>query len=273
MTGSPRSTPAAGRLAAAVLGAARAIVAACVLADAEDVTFTADDVVRRVDADPDARIVLDAAVTAGVWRWEETARPVDGARARRVARAAEIDEAISDLRLAGELIADGPGRLALPGWGPATQRAVRALRDAPPGTALWEAEVARMPSADLGGAAPAWLRGLPATPELEGCARAVLACDADRQGIRDALLTAAARLARLLDRGDDAAADGLTQECARLGEALARTDALAASRWAAGVALASRARPSAPGGPRAVTADAAPGRADPGAEDPAAGAA
>jgi hypothetical protein len=240
MTGSPRSTPAAGPLAEAVLGAARAIVAACVLADAEDVTFTAAEIARRVDADPDARAALDAAEAAGAWRWEETARPVDGARARRVARAAEIDEAVSDLLLAGALTADGPGRLALPGWGPSTQRAVRALRDAPPGGGLWEAEVARMPSADLGGAAPAWLHALPATPALEGRARAVLALDAHRQDIRDALLTAAARLARLLDRGDDAAAAELTRECARLGEALADVDARAASQWTAGVARSHR---------------------------------
>lgn len=264
MTGSPRPAPSPGPLADAVLGAARAVVAACVLADAEDVTFTAAEIAQRVDADPGARAAVDAAVAAGVWRWEETAGPVDGARARRAARDVEIDEALTDLRLAGELVADGPGRLALPGWGPSTLRAVRALRDAPSGTALWEAAVARMPSADLGAAAPAWLRSLPPTPALDERARAVLSLDAHRQEIRDALLTAAARLAGMLDRGDDAAAAALSRDCARLSDALAHVDALTASQWAAGVARVWRPSPSAAGCAHSVTAAAGdPGRSGP----------
>jgi hypothetical protein len=139
------------------------------------------------------------------------------------------------------VIPDGPERLTLPGWGPCTRRAVRALRTRRD-TAAWEAQVARVPVADLGDAAPAWLRGLPLDASLSAAAAELLVVEAHRQDVRDALLTTAARLARALDRGREQSARALEDELGRLSIALTELDEMAATRWEAGLAMAGAGR-------------------------------
>ncbi|WP_217912890.1 hypothetical protein [Miltoncostaea marina] len=147
---------------------------------------------------------------------------------------------------------DGPGRVRLPGFGAATWRAVAILREGggDPAAARWAAAVAHEPAADLGAAAPAFLRDLPPPGALAAPARRLLAADAERQDLRDALLRAGPAAAAARARGHEAAAAAVERDCARIEGWIAELDRRAAARWDEGLRLAADAprpvRPAAP---------------------------
>jgi len=235
------------RLAAALLGVVRGIVAARITRGPEDAGVDLGEVEQRAAGDAEATARLDAAVEAAQtpdMRWLTPEPP--GVRERRAARTHEVREALGLLLLAGDLAADGPERHALPGWGASTWRAVAVLvRSGDAAAHPWEAAVARLPLADLGPGAPAPLHGLRAPPALEVPARRLLAAEAERQDLRHGLLTAATRLAAALDRGVHDAAAALADDCAQLSARIDLLDRMSALLWEDGAARArgGRARP------------------------------
>ena len=233
------SSPPRVRLAEAVLGVVHAIVAARIARGTADAGVAVADVVQAAVADADAGALLDAAVETAarapdrVWAASEPG----GARTAHLARCHQVRETLGLLALGGALAGDGPERHVLPGWGPCTWRAVSVLAaGADPRDRPWEAAVARLPLADLGARAPARLRGLTAPRALEVPARRLLAAEAGRQDLRDALLTTAGRLAGALDRGVHDGAAALRDDCERLTSRIAVMDGMIARLWEAGAA-------------------------------------
>ncbi len=181
----------------------------------------------RVEADPAARGDLDAALEA-LRRRHPMADPAgEGPRAARRARLDVALGAVDELLLAGELAPDGPGRVLLPGFGPATWRALRE-------TGAWAAAVAAGPLADLGDAAPPGL-SRPADPALADAARRLLARQAERQDLRDALIRAEASARHAAGRGLQDSLAALERDVGGLQAALDAADADLAALWEAGL--------------------------------------
>ncbi len=127
--------------------------------------------------------------------------------------------------------------MRLPGFGPATWRAVVLLRDGEGGgTRLerWARAVAAEPAADLGAEAPAFLRDLEPDAELTGAVRRLHAWEARRQDARDALLRALAAEATARERGLDDAARTIRDDSDALEAEIGRCDDAIAAIWAAG---------------------------------------
>ncbi len=163
------------------------------------------------------------------------------AGAARRARADEVYHAVGALRLVGELATDEPGRLVLPGFGPSTWRALAVLREGGSGPeAAWAAAVADLPLQDLGEEAPPGL-ARPADPRLAEHALRLLAVDAQRQDVRNALVTTQASRATAEERGNTAGAEILAEEAAALERALDAADAAVAAMWENGVRAAAQA--------------------------------
>ena len=163
-----------------------------------------------------------------------------GPAAARRARADEVHHAVHALRLMGELAADEPGRLALPGFGPSTWRAIAVLRDG--GTEpeeAWAAAVADLPLQDLGDEAPPGL-ARPADPRLGEGALRLLAVEAQRQDVRNALVTAEASRATAAERGNQAGVRMLDEEVGALERALEAADVAVAAMWDQGVRAAAQ---------------------------------
>jgi hypothetical protein len=198
--------------------------------------IAADRVARELADEPRLRPLLDAAVADEHRADPFGPPPPEGPRARRAARAERVHATLDALVLAGQLVLDGPGRLALPGFGPSTWRAVAALRAGAAGPeARWAAAVAREPAGDLGDAAPAALRALDAPPALAGLARRVHAWEARRQDARDALLRAAAAEASAAGRGLSDSVESLRRDAAELEAVIAAADAAVARLWDEGL--------------------------------------
>lgn len=202
----------------------------------DDGSLDAEALIAAVEDDPAGREALAAA--------EAARRPTDlvdtaaalGARALRARRAEAAHRAAGQLVLAGELVADGPGRLRLPGFGGSTWRAVALLRAGGGGPEGLLAEaVAAEPGADLGAAAPPFLSGLRAAPRLLGAARRIHLFEAVRQDARNALLAASAALVSATDAGYENGARILRAECAALERRIDEIDAAIAAAWDAGV--------------------------------------
>ena len=222
-------------LAARALAAARAEVARRAAAGGPPDALDAGRLAAALEADPACRADLDAAVVATRRDLAFDAPPeIRGPRAERRARHDAALAAIDELLLAGELVPDGPGRVMLPGFGPATWRALDALRTRSGPAAAWAAAVAAMPLADLGDAAPADLRDLPADPRLAAPARRLLARQAERQDLRDALIRVGAAARHAAGRGLDDSLASIERDAASLAAALARADADLAAMWEAG---------------------------------------
>ena len=194
-----------------------------------------------LEGDPSARKATDAAA-AERRRTDPPEVPGEpGPAAARRARADEVHRAVDALVLMGELSADEPGRLALPGFGPATWRALGVLR-ARRGTpeAAWAAAVAALPLEDLGDALPPGLAAA-ADPGLAEDALRVLVADARRGDLRNALVRAEAATAVAAERGNAAGVRMLEGECSALRDALAAADAAAEALWDAGLRRAAQA--------------------------------
>ncbi len=202
----------------------------------DDPSLEVEALAAALEADPAAREVLAAAERARRRTDLLEGEPPTGARALRARRAAEVGWAVGELLLAGELVADGPGRVLLPGFGGSTWRAIALLRAGTGGPERRLAEaVAAEPAADLGASAPAALRGLRADPRLLEAARLVHGLEAARQDARDALLRAAAALVAAVEAGHDDSARLLRADCAALEARLAELDAAIAAAWREGV--------------------------------------
>ena len=199
--------------------------------------LTPERLAAALEADPTAREALQRAAVAR--RRAEPPEEPGGATGHRSERRARADEAllaVDALLLAGELVADGPGRLRLPGFGPSTWRAIAVLRAGASGPeGAWAAAVAARPAADLGAAAPAALRGLRADPALARTAAHLLSVEAERQDARHALITAEGALAQTLARGNDAGARLVASDCEALRTAIATADAAADALWTEGL--------------------------------------
>ena len=163
------------------------------------------------------------------------APPGAGAAAARRARADEVHHAVGALRLMGELAADEPGRLVLPGFGPSTWRAIAILREGGRGPeAVWAAAVADLPLQDLGDESPPGLHR-DADPRLAEPALRLLAVEAQRQDVRNAVVTAEASRATAAERGNAPGVESIDEELAALRRALQAADAAVAAIWDAGV--------------------------------------
>jgi hypothetical protein len=142
---------------------------------------------------------------------------------------------VGDLLLAGELVADGAGRVRLPGFGGTTWRAIALLRSGAEGPERRLAEtVAAEPASDLGSAAPGFMGGLRADPRLLEAVRLLHALEAVRQDARNALLAAAAALVSAVDAGHEDSADIVRADCAALEARIAEIDAAIEDAWSAG---------------------------------------
>ena len=141
----------------------------------------------------------------------------------------------------GELAAQEPDRLMLPGFGPSTWRAIAVLQAGGSGPeGAWAAAVADLPLQDLGDEAPPGL-ARPADPRLGEGALRLLAVEAQRQDVRNALITAEASRAAAAERGNAAGVRMLEEEAAALGKALEAADAAVAAMWDDGVRAAAQA--------------------------------
>ena len=141
----------------------------------------------------------------------------------------------------GELAAQEPDRLMLPGFGPSTWRAIAVLQAGGSGPeGAWAAAVADLPLQDLGDEAPPGL-ARPADPRLGEAALRLLAVEAQRQDVRNALITAESSRAAAAERGNAAGVRMLEEEAAALGRALEAADAAVAAMWDDGVRAAAQA--------------------------------
>lgn len=224
-----------------VLTAARRIVGRAIAAARTrppDLSVAA--IAALLEEDDTARAGLDAA--AGERLRSEVADDAtfaEGAAAARRRRADEVHYAVDRLVLQGELALDGPGRMALPGFGPSTWRAIAVLRERPGGEAeRLAAAVAAPPLGDLGDAAPPELRELGPDPALARAARAILALDAERQDLRNALFTVESHLATAIERGNSVGARRVAADLVAVRDALDAADRAAAERWEAGLRAA-----------------------------------
>jgi hypothetical protein len=191
--------------------------------------------VAALEDDPGDRAALAAAETARRRAERFESAPPSGARALRARRAAEAHRAVGELLLAGELVADGGGRVRLPGFGGTTWRAIALLRAGTPGPERLLAEaVAAEPGSDLGRAAPGFMEGLRPDPRLLDPARRLHALEAARQDARHALLSAEAALVAATDAGHEDSARIVRADCAALAARIAEIDAAIEAAWAAG---------------------------------------
>lgn len=221
-------------LAALVLRAVRREVGRRAAAGGPTEALDAERLARRVEADPEADALLDAAVAEARREFAYDAPPeVTGPRARRRARTDRALAAVDELLLAGELAPDGPGRVVLPGFGASTWRAAALLRAGAGGAErAWAAAVVAEPFADLGPDAPA---APDPDPRLLAPARAVHAREAARQDVRDALIRAEAAARDVAARGGRDGVRALRDDVRALEAALAGIDAALAACWEAGL--------------------------------------
>ncbi len=227
-------------LAARALAAVRAQVGRRAAEGGPGDALDAGAIAAALEADPACHADLEAAAAAQAELADEPAG-APGARASRRAHHDAALAAIDELLVAGELAPDGPGRVVLPGFGPATWRAIAVLHAGAGGDeASWAATLAAEPLADLGAAAPRELAAHPADPRRAGAAWRLLARQAERQDLRDALIRAGAAARHAAARGYGDSLAGIERDAAALAAHLARADADIAAMWEAG------ARPTAP---------------------------
>lgn len=206
-----------------------------------DAGLSVEQVGAALEADPADRTLLARAAEA-----RRRSHPPErlehppSARTGRQDRAEEARQAVGELILAGELAADGPGRVRLPGFGASTWRAVDLLRGGGAGTpgGRWASTVAAEPAADLGDAAPPFLRGLRPEPSLTEAAARLHALEAVRQDARHTLLSAEASLAAALERGHLDSAAALRTDCEQLDARIVQIDAAIERTWRDGLSRA-----------------------------------
>ena len=127
----------------------------------------------------------------------------------------------------------------LPGFGPSTCRALEVLRAGGDGPeARWATTVAVVSVENLGNEEPPYLRGLTPDPALAPTAREMLAVEARRQDLRNALITAEAVLAAATERRNVPGARAVAAECDVIRGALEKADVAVRDLWDAGVSAA-----------------------------------
>jgi hypothetical protein len=186
-----------------------------------------------LEADPDDRRALEQCATAAraaVPEWGRADPDVGPLRAARAAREHEARTVIDLLMLSGALAGDGPSRVMVPGLWPSTWRALAVLREEGSGrdARRWACAVS---------AAPLHVVGLThgaADSALAGAASRLHGLEAMRQGARHVLLTAGARLAHSLDRGEGPASTILRADCEAATRRIEGLDRRIAEAWARG---------------------------------------
>ena len=202
----------------------------------DDPSLSVEALASAMEADGGDRAALAAAELARRPHEFLEGDPPSGARALRERRAAEAHRAVGELILAGELVADGSGRVRLPGFGGTTWRAIALLRSGVRGPERLLAEaVTAEPGADLGASAPGFLRDLRLDPRLVEAARRLHGLEALRQDARNALLAGASALVAAVDAGHEGSARLIRADCAALEDRIAAIDAAIARAWEEGV--------------------------------------
>ena len=164
-----------------------------------------------------------------------------GPAAARRARADEVHHAVHALRLMGELAADEPGRLVLPRVRAehlAGDRRPAGRRDGAGGGVGGGRGRPAAPGPGRRGAARPAAR--PADPRLGEGALRLLAVEAQRQDVRNALVTAEASRATAAERGNQAGVRMLDEEVGALERALEAADVAVAAMWHQGVRAAAQ---------------------------------
>jgi hypothetical protein len=237
------SPPAAEALRRRALAALRAEVGRRAEAGRDDAGLGTDRLAALLEIDAAGRQALTAAAEERRRRdpYGEAELRGEGPRALREWRLGEAHRTIGELVLAGELVPDGPGQVALPGFGRGTWQAVAEIRAGAPGAVrAWAVAVAAGPARDLGEAAPAFLRDLRPDPRLGELAAALHAVQALRQDLRDRVLHTEQGLARTLDRGRADAVEALRHERLELELTARELDAAVARAWRQGAERAVR---------------------------------
>jgi hypothetical protein len=229
-------------LPALALRVLRREVGARIGAGREDAGTRVDRLASLVEADAGAEAALEEAVAAQ--RHQDPLGPTlarpPSARAARGDRLHAAREAVGALVVAGELVPDGPDRVCLPGYGASTWRAIAVLRRGAGGggEGAWAAAVVALPAAELGDAAPGFLRGLRAEPPLRRPAAALHALEALRQDHRHALINAEGAIGVALEAGHADSAEALRAECAELAARMRALDRGIAAAWREGARAA-----------------------------------
>ncbi|MCU0306510.1 MAG: hypothetical protein MUE51_01845 [Thermoleophilia bacterium] len=206
-----------------------------------DAGIAVDRLGALLEADEAGRAALETAVLASEGRlsdWERACREPPSPREARIARMHEVRDAVGRLVLGGGLQPDGPGRVCLPCFGPATLRALARAEDPDGAERRWARALLAAPAAVLGTAAPAGIAGTGPDPDLDELAQTMHRLGAVRQDLRDAMLGAEARAAWAAQRGQVPEAAALTREAERAAADLARVDAALDEAWAVGVSAA-----------------------------------
>lgn len=230
------------RVGELLLANLRREVADRVAGGVEDAGARLDHVASVLDEDGAARAVLAAAAAERRRRDPYGLGAIDRSpRQDRLDRAGEVHDAAGDLVLARRLRPDGDGRVVLPGFGPATWRALAILRAGEVGARrAWARAVALAAGESLGETAPAFVRAGPLDVRLTEQAAHLHLLEAARQDMRDQLLRNGAAIGVALDRGNAAGVAMLQEECAAQERQIAEVDGLILRVWRAGGAAAVR---------------------------------
>jgi hypothetical protein len=223
----------------AVLAALRADIAGRAAVGIEDAGRAKAALGARLEGDPATSALLEEAAAARRRR-DQFGGGNDGPRRRRIDREAEAHAALGRLLLRGELVADGLDRVVLPGFGTATWRAIRSLREDAQQQPSWEVAVAAGPAEDLDSSAPPFLVGLSPDPRLAEPAARVHLIQAHRQDVRNALLVAQFATGVAIDANNTRGVDSLRAEAEACARQLEVLDSEIDAAWEAGQRLALR---------------------------------
>jgi hypothetical protein len=205
-------------------------VAAREVAGREDAGEHVARIATALESDRAAAGRLDAAARANAEPFGEAPEP-PGARRDRLARREEVVRATGALVRAGRLAEDGPDRVALPGFGPATWRALAMLRAGATGPERsWALAVAAPGLTALGRP----VAGDGPDPRLADHADRIHVLEGARQRLRHALLAADAAIGVARDLGNDPGAAARDAECAEREHDIARVDGMIVAAWREG---------------------------------------
>ena len=230
-----------------VLQRLRRVVAERIVRGRDDPGERTERIAAALEEDPATRPVLaDAADTRrrrdpyGIGAEERSPRR------DRIARCWEVHLAADALVLSRGLVLDGTDRVLLPGFGPATWRAIGILRAGRAGAeGAWARAVAGVALANLGPATPPGLAARAMDMRLQAPAERVHMLEGARQDLRHALLMSDAAIGVAVDRGNTAGADVLRAECAEREAQIAQVDLMIVEAWGAGGEAAIRYAPAA----------------------------
>jgi hypothetical protein len=211
-------------------------VAAREAAGREDAGEHVARIAAALERSGDAVGRLDDAARRHAEPYGESPEP-PGPRHDRLARREEVVRATGVLVRAGRLVEDGPDRVALPGFGPATWRALAVLRAGATGAErTWAIAVAGPALKTLGRGTG----GAGHDPRLDDLAERIRLLEGARQRLRHALLATDAAIGVARDLGNAPGVSSLDAECAEHEQDIARLDAMIVTAWREGGAAAIR---------------------------------